>query len=540
MNELWADFARSTNWPSMPGNDDQTIPERFAAHPELTLDGFLSMHNDVLGMRETLNGERGLPYQPRGIRTAGSDAGCNRCRGHGHGSERITTDVPGMGSTVSSTMHEWTVTAENVYYAQMRGMVANELPGSPAVVAWIGYDAPEMPPSVEVLSSESARDGAPNLVSFLEGISSTRRWDPGDNLSVVAHSYGTTLASLALAQTPVEDFVMLGSAGIDSSIPDASYLQVEQGHVWASEAAGDWVADIGRGETFHSIVEGIPIAGTWASMLMSFDHPIDPTSADFGANVFSSETATIDGATLPGSTWHPAAPQVTVEITGKPEDDLGVSRSGHQPAPERRAPQYRCERRRHGAGTGRKYWGRWWRPVRALRSVGCAALLAVSLTGCWMIPQEVGPTMVPDDEVGYEAWQASDEDLYQTLVEVGGLISDGEWTVMDRSGARACSTEAGEPGAQSTIQLIGPGVADADRESVAQAVFAYFDGRGETMMRQDNDVSVSGWYPADGVDAAGRSFNVVIATSRSVVDGSCECVAGDANAINELRQAESD
>jgi pimeloyl-ACP methyl ester carboxylesterase len=207
---------------------------------------------------------------------------------------------------------------------------------------------------LEVVSSESARNGAPNLVSFLEGATATRDWDPGQNLSVIGHSYGTTVASLALAETPAENFIMLGSAGIDASIPDVSHLQVDPDHVWASEAAGDNIADLGRGDIqlgtadanvsmpvdlFASYLAPVaavlapPFGGLVAPALWSvdFQHPIDPTDASFGANVFSSEDAVVGGQSLQGSDWHTSSPQITGDLTDTPSDQYGYLDEGTNP-----------------------------------------------------------------------------------------------------------------------------------------------------------------------------------------------------------------
>jgi hypothetical protein len=94
----------------------------------------------------------------------------------------------------------------------------------------------------------------------------------------------------------VENFVMLGSAGIDVSVPSADRLRVPPDRVWASEAVKDWVADVGR-------------LGSGR---------IDPTSAEYGANVFSSESAFVGGEHLPGSDGHKSAPLIEYEITGEP------------------------------------------------------------------------------------------------------------------------------------------------------------------------------------------------------------------------------
>jgi hypothetical protein len=82
---------------------------------------------------------------------------------------------------------------------------------------------------------------------------------------------------------------MLASAGADSSIDSVDDLQVDPSRVWASEAQGDWAADFGRAWPFS-------------------EHQNNPTDASFGANVFSSETANLDGRQLEGSDGHHTTP----------------------------------------------------------------------------------------------------------------------------------------------------------------------------------------------------------------------------------------
>ncbi len=276
---------------------------------------------------------------------------------------QVTTAVPGMGSTVTKSLHEWTLSAQNIYNEQS---AINELHGTEgglAVVAWIGYDSPQMIGDVannapdehlQVLSSESAVNGAPNLIDFLEGVTSTQDWDAGENLSVIAHSYGTTVASLALTETPVENFIMLGSAGLDNSIPDASYLQVDPDNVWASEASGDNIADLGQGDIqiggsdayvtvpldifapiAAPIVGGVsPLLGlvlTPAIWSIDFQHTVDPTNEAYGGNVFSSEGATVNGEYLEGSDGHISSPQLEHQLNNTTTDQYGYLDAGTNP-----------------------------------------------------------------------------------------------------------------------------------------------------------------------------------------------------------------
>lgn len=244
----------------------------------------------------------------------------------------VTVNVPGMGNTVADSMLAWTAGAANLQESQRLLAAITGRDRNVATVAWIGYDTPAMPPSVDVLSSAKARAGAEELSGFLAGISGTRGWDGGSHLSVVAHSYGTTTATLAVARTPVENVTLLASAGIDPRVPDAHALAVPEGHVWASQAKSDLVANIGRGAielpvpgggeqpintgnpftTNRTLVRAVPTA-----------HPLNPGAPQWGARTFSSNDEYVDGRQYPGSSGHGATPLEEATLNGESTKKLG-------------------------------------------------------------------------------------------------------------------------------------------------------------------------------------------------------------------------
>jgi pimeloyl-ACP methyl ester carboxylesterase len=74
-----------------------------------------------------------------------------------------------------------------------------------------------------------------------------RRVDGGDapHLTVVGHSYGSTVVGAAASTQPLEadDLVLLGSPG--ALVDDVEELGRPRGHVFVGEAALDAVADLG-------------------------------------------------------------------------------------------------------------------------------------------------------------------------------------------------------------------------------------------------------------------------------------------------------
>ena len=168
----------------------------------------------------------------------------------------ITWQVGGMGNDAQDGLLNSDISSRNLYDAQ-----ADELsrgPNSaPSVIAWLGYDTPELPPDLGVLSSKAAAAGASRLTSEIDGLYVVREAGDGESpvINVLAHSYGTTVASIALtrAQYAVDSFVMLGSAGIDTVlVPSLDYLNVkpfvaEQKAIFATNASADRIAPSGAG-----------------------------------------------------------------------------------------------------------------------------------------------------------------------------------------------------------------------------------------------------------------------------------------------------
>ncbi|MGO4594684.1 alpha/beta hydrolase [Leifsonia sp. 2TAF2] len=171
----------------------------------------------------------------------------------------VTWLIPGMG-TYSTDMPLWTLAARNLYEAQGRVGAAKKR----AVIAWMGYQPPPPPPSIEAARGFYAEQGAPNLVRDLTALRATRSTGkPVTALNVVAHSYGTTLTADALASADlgIHSVVMLGSAGIEPAVGDATALHAES--VYVGESSRDPVASLGqfsrrdpRSPAFGAIVFG--------------------------------------------------------------------------------------------------------------------------------------------------------------------------------------------------------------------------------------------------------------------------------------------
>ena len=191
--------------------------------------------------------------------------------------------IPGMFYTVDGQMVPWTAAAQSYYDTQKAwiarlGAVDPSLADATvATVAWLGYQTPSM---VNFTSLELAYKGSAAITTAVNGLRALRGADQ-PFLSLIAHSYGSTAAMMALSDNgiTVDALAVVGSPG--SSARSAAELGVAGDNVYVGEAPWDQVKD----SAFF---------GT------------DPGSTAFGAHAFSVDGGTdpLTGGALLGSSGH--------------------------------------------------------------------------------------------------------------------------------------------------------------------------------------------------------------------------------------------
>lgn len=177
----------------------------------------------------------------------------------------VATFVPGTGSRLGNVAGD-IQRSDRMYVSAQRASAAGT---QISVITWVGYAAPQtIPDATHVSYADAAR--AP-LASFLVGLRASHL-GPRAHDTVVGHSYGATLISLAAAKEPLDadDLVFVGSPGADvSTAADLALVGVAgtdmPDHVYATATSTDPVAD----------TPGF----IWAD---------DPTDGDFHARVFYS------------------------------------------------------------------------------------------------------------------------------------------------------------------------------------------------------------------------------------------------------------
>ncbi|WP_460532328.1 alpha/beta hydrolase [Humibacter ginsengiterrae] len=198
----------------------------------------------------------------------------------------ISYIVPGMNTTVQHDMGNYVNAAKDMRYEQW--IVSGVDPSHIAVVAWLGYHPPTNDSFWEVAGDGDAANGAPALVGALDGAYAVHGASgAGADVSVIAHSYGTDVAALALTKSHADHVVLLGSPGIAPAVPNAAAMHVPAGQVFASQAHHDGWAN--AGQAFADLVG---------------NDRADPTAFTFGAHDFSSENSKVGTTALHAVTQH--------------------------------------------------------------------------------------------------------------------------------------------------------------------------------------------------------------------------------------------
>lgn len=184
-----------------------------------------------------------------------------------------------------------------------------------AVLAWLGYDAPDNlwgdADALEVLTATAADDGGSLLADLVDGL---RAGDDPEQLTVIGHSYGSTTAALAAAHhgLAADDLVLVGSPGAGPGVQTADDLGVPDGHVWVGANSRDPVVHLGD----H---------GWWGSGSLGAGLGHDPAADEFGSIRFHAESSPGDvrgPIAVHGSYFDPGSESLTnigAIVSGHPE-----------------------------------------------------------------------------------------------------------------------------------------------------------------------------------------------------------------------------
>jgi len=157
--------------------------------------------------------------------------------------------------------------------------------GDVAVLAWMGYDAPDSIVDPRVAQTALARKGGALLAADVNALNTTHRGG-SSHVTMVGHSYGSTTVADAAAGYGMraDDIVLVGSPGTDMARTASDFHLPDNGHVYVGSAATDPVTKI-AGIPRHAPVLPIEPIGLGA----------DPAADGYGSTRFKAE--------VPGWTW---------------------------------------------------------------------------------------------------------------------------------------------------------------------------------------------------------------------------------------------
>nr|WP_318276345.1 alpha/beta hydrolase [Mycobacterium eburneum] len=154
-----------------------------------------------------------------------------------------TVIVPGTASSVAQGWMADHVDAVNVYEQSVRADPTR----SAAVIAWMGYDAPDGFGDRRVTAPGLARQGGALLARDVNGLWVTHRGVDPQHVSVIGHSYGATTVADACARSGLHanDVILLGCPGADLARSAADF-HLDGGRVYVGAASTDPVSWIGQ------------------------------------------------------------------------------------------------------------------------------------------------------------------------------------------------------------------------------------------------------------------------------------------------------
>ncbi|MCW3819368.1 alpha/beta hydrolase family protein [Micromonospora sp. DR5-3] len=236
--------------------------------------------------RWAADGRQFLAFDPRG------DGLAVEVLGDLATADRIAVLVLGVGSTLRDFDRGLGGVARRAPARQARDLYRELRADNPAarvaVLAWLGYDAPDG--ILTAAGPASADRGATALLGTLRTLAAHR---PDAAVTLIGHSYGALVAGRAARRAPaqVTDLVTLG--GIGTGVDRAGQLGGVR--VWAAEAPTDWIRRVPQ------------------VRLPGLGHGTRPGDPAFGARPLPVDgVAGHDGYLVPGTATLPAVAAVVL------------------------------------------------------------------------------------------------------------------------------------------------------------------------------------------------------------------------------------
>lgn len=198
-----------------------------------------------------------------------------------------TVIVPGTGSSVAQGWMADHDDAVNVFDHS----VLTDPDRTTAVIAWMGYDAPDGLSDRRVTEPGLARRGGELLARDVNGLWTTHH-GPAAHVTIVGHSYGATTVADAFAHSRMHasDAVLLGCPGTDLAHTAADF-NLDGGRVYVGSASTDPVSWIGQTDGAPAEILKHRLRQSGVPLPVDAGLGRDPAGQGFGSIRFHAEVA---------------------------------------------------------------------------------------------------------------------------------------------------------------------------------------------------------------------------------------------------------
>lgn len=217
---------------------------------------------------DQMRGQHFIDFNPSGSGLAVEVVG-NLAR-----ARRVAILVPGSDTSLTTFDARGTASPEGAARALAAEAHRLDPRASLAIIAWLGYAAPDTF-SPAVMTSGDAGEGAAALRPLVADLARH-----GRRVALLCHSYGSVVCGLAAPRLPLTDIAVFGSPGMDASSVRA--LQTTA-RVWAGRGASDWIRHVPHVQ------------------LLGLGFGQDPMDPAFGARLFAAGGGGHSGYFVPGS-----------------------------------------------------------------------------------------------------------------------------------------------------------------------------------------------------------------------------------------------
>ncbi|OKI00732.1 hypothetical protein A6A06_17480 [Streptomyces sp. CB02923] len=216
--------------------------ENYEYHDKYSTDDYNKRLNNLLTLQRELDkrdgAEDGKKLYVLGFDSAG-DGKAVIAMGNPDTADNVGVQVPGTSTTMESTDGQ----LERVDKLRRSAQHADPT-AKTSMVYWLGYDAPEIPVSeagnLDVAGKGRADDAGPDLRHFTHGLRASHEGGERANLTVLGHSYGTTVVGSAASGgdgLDADNISVVGSPGM--GVDHAKDLNVDPGHFYTGIAEDD-------------------------------------------------------------------------------------------------------------------------------------------------------------------------------------------------------------------------------------------------------------------------------------------------------------